>query len=186
MKIKILFIALLFISVQSFAQSLYQEVASRSGGTDLVGNFQPEQLKNAPFSEWYQTFYDYHELDSEQIGKFKADLDKFHLLVFMGTWCSDSQREVPALMKILEEAGFPAEQLKTVGVYDKGPNYKTSPNGEHWGLKITNVPTIIFLKDGKEVNRIVESPVESLEKDMARICLGEEYTPNYADLMKSE
>ncbi len=170
---------------QTFAQSLYKEVDSRSGGIDLVGSFSPDQLKAGPFAEWYQTFYDYHELDTKQIEDFKSSLSEYRILVFMGTWCSDSKREVPALMKILEKAEFPKEQLKVVGVYDKGPNYKTSPNDEQWGLRITNVPTVIFLKDGKEVNRIVESPLESLEKDMAKVISGAEYVPNYAVKAKS-
>ncbi|MGB5238477.1 MAG: thioredoxin family protein [Flavobacteriaceae bacterium] len=185
MKIKVLVITLLFCGVLSFGQSLFKEIDSRSGGIDLVGNFSPDLLKATPFSEWYQTFYDYHELDTKEIEDFKTSLSEYQILLFMGTWCSDSQREVPALMKILEKADFPTAQLKIVGVYDKGPNYKTSPNGEHWGLRITNVPTIIFLKDGKEVNRIVESPLETLEKDMAKVFSGEEYVPNYAVKTKS-
>lgn len=185
MKIKLICIVLLLCGVQSFAQSLYKEVESRNGGIDLVGNFPAEQLNSDLFAEWYETFYDYHEIDTTHFNKFQADLKQYHILVFMGTWCSDSQREVPALMKILKQANFPNEQLKIIGVYDRGPLYKTSPNGEHWGLQIKKVPTIIFLKDGKEVNRIVESPVETLEKDIAKICSGAAYQPNYAELMKS-
>ncbi|MEN8788234.1 MAG: thioredoxin family protein [Flavobacteriaceae bacterium] len=186
MKKGIVLITLMICAGQTFAQTLYKEVESRSGGTDLVGNFSPDRLKSEPFAEWFQTFYDYHEIDEAQLKKFEADLKQYHILVFMGTWCSDSQREIPALMKILEKAAFPPEQLKIIGVYDKGPFYKTSPNGEHWGLQIKMVPTIIFLKDGKEVNRIVESPVESLEKDIGKISSGAEYLPNYAELMRSE
>ena len=186
MKNRIVLITLMICTSQAFAQSLYKEVESRSGGIDLVGNFPPDHLKSEPFAEWYQTFYNYHESDTEAIGKFKADLENFHILVFMGTWCSDSQREIPALIKILQEAGFPDERLKIIGVYDKGPLYKTSPNGEHWGLQIKMVPTIIFMKDGKEVNRIVESPVESLEADIQKIISRDNYIPNYAELMKSE
>jgi thiol-disulfide isomerase/thioredoxin len=186
MKNRIVLITLLICAAQTFAQNLYKEVESRNGGIDIVGHFSPEQLKAPPFAEWFQTFYDYHEIDEAQIKDFEADLRHYHILVFMGTWCSDSQREIPGLMKIIEEAGFPDQQLKIIGVYDKGPLYKTSPNGEHWGLQIKRVPTIIFLKDGKEVNRIVESPVESLEADMQKIISGDNYIPNYSELMKSE
>jgi thiol-disulfide isomerase/thioredoxin len=186
MKNRIVIIALLICAAQTFAQNVYKEVESRSGGIDLVGSFSPDQLKTEPFAEWFQTFYDYHGTDDTLIEKFAIDLKQYHILVFMGTWCSDSQREIPALLKILEQAGFPREQLKIIGVYDKGPLYKTSPNGEQWGLQIKMVPTIIFLKDGKEVNRIVESPIETLEKDIAKIISGAEYLPNYSDLMKAE
>ncbi|MGI9547147.1 MAG: TlpA family protein disulfide reductase [Flavobacteriaceae bacterium] len=169
-----------------FAQASYQEVPARNGGVDLVGHISPEQITNPPFGEWYKVFYEYHEPDKTLIEEFKGDLKKYNVLVFMGTWCSDSQREIPAFIKLLDEAEFPLDQLKIVGVHDKGEFYKTSPNGEEWGLQIKMVPTIIFLKDGKEVNRIVESPLESLEKDIKQIISGQEYVPNYADLMKSK
>lgn len=168
-----------------FSQASYQEVPALDGGIDLVGHISPGQLAATPYDEWYNVFYEYHEPDSALIEDFKAELKKYHILVFMGTWCSDSQREVPAFIKILEEAVFPQEQLKIVAVHDKGEFYKTSPNGEEWGLQVKMVPTIIFLKDGKEVNRIVESPLESLEKDIKQIVSGQGYVPNYAELMKS-
>ena len=56
----------------------------------------------------------------------------------------------------------------------------SSPTGEEKGLDIIKVPTIIFFKDGKEVNRIVESPLETLEEDMAQIIFQKDYVPNYA------
>ncbi len=185
MKIPFFLVVFVLGGLMCIAQGSYQEVPSKDGGIDLVGHISPKQIAAPPFDEWYKVFYDYHELDTTLIRDL-AVLTKYQILVFMGTWCSDSQREIPALLKILEHAEFPKEQLKIVGVYDKGPLYKTSPNGEHWGLQIKMVPTIIFLKNGKEVNRIVESPVETLEKDMAKITSGLQYLPNYAELMKSE
>ena len=47
------------------------------------------------------------------------------------------------------------------------------------GLNITNVPTFIFYKNGKEVNRIVESPRVSLEQDMIDIINGNNYKHIY-------
>ena len=44
---------------------------------------------------------------------------------------------------------------------------------------------MVFFKNRKEVNRIVESPIESLEEDMAQITNEKPYTPNYATLNKA-
>jgi len=46
-------------------------------------------------------------------------------------------------------------------------------------LNITNIPTFIFYKNGKEMHRIVESPMESLEKDMLKIITGQPYKHAY-------
>ena len=42
-------------------------------------------------------------------------------------------------------------------------------SNEAEGLRIELVPTIIFYKDGSEIGRIVETPVESMEKDLLKI-----------------
>ena len=52
---------------------------------------------------------------------------------------------------------------------------KQSPNGEINNMAITNTPTFIFYKNGEELNRIVETPVESLEKDLVKILKGQAY-----------
>ena len=44
-----------------------------------------------------------------------------------------------------------------------------SPNGEEQGLEIGFVPTYIFFRNREEVGRIVENPMQSLEKDMLAI-----------------
>ena len=96
----------------------------------------------------------------------------------MGTWCGDSKREVPRFYNILETAQFPLDRLTLVAVSGNRDTYKQSPGGEEEGLSIHRVPTFIFYKNGQEINRIVESPVETLEADIAAIVKGI-YSPNY-------
>ena len=47
------------------------------------------------------------------------------------------------------------------------------------GKNITNTPTIIFYKDSLEINRIVEFPVETLERDIYKIINDIEYRHVY-------
>ena len=56
---------------------------------------------------------------------------------------------------------------------------KTTPENFEKGLDVFNVPTIIFFKNGEEINRFVEFPVNSLESDVAKIIRGEIYTHSY-------
>ena len=90
----------------------------------------------------------------------------------MGTWCGDSKREVPKFYKLLDEAQFPLDRLTMVGVSRERANYKQSPGGEEEGLHIARVPTFIFYKDGEEINRFVETPVQSLEEDVLQLLKG--------------
>jgi hypothetical protein len=52
---------------------------------------------------------------------------------------------------------------------------KTAPGTDVDQLSITNTPTIIFTKHGAEMNRIVETPVSSLELDMKNILSAKPY-----------
>jgi thiol-disulfide isomerase/thioredoxin len=83
----------------------------------------------------------------------------------MGTWCEDSQREVPRFFKIIDalEAN---DQVKTIVGLNED---KVSHDGSAELAGVTNVPTFVFSKDGEEINRIVEFPIISLEQDILSI-----------------
>ena len=153
------------------AQKPVQEIQLETGEKILLGAITKDNLQRGTYAGWYSSYYDEYQTDDLRIGQFQKNLKDFDILLFMGTWCSDSQREVPRFMKILEKAGFPEGQLKIVAVDKRDEFYKTSPGGEEKGLNIEYVPTFIFLKEGKEVDRIVEMPINSLEQDMEAIML---------------
>ncbi|AEM69829.1 Thioredoxin domain-containing protein [Allomuricauda ruestringensis DSM 13258] len=162
------------------AQEFNKEITTENGLKFLVGQINLEGLQSQPYGKWFQTRYNNYTVDETMASLFKEKLAEYNIKLFLGTWCGDSKRESPRFIKILEAADFPMEQLEIIALdYRKGL-YKTSPTGEEKGLNIIKVPTIIFFKDGKEVNRIVESPLETLEEDMAQIVFKKDYVPNYA------
>ena len=95
----------------------------------------------------------------------------------MGTWCSDSKRETPKLYKLLEESGYNMANLEVISVDRK----KVTPNNLQEGYDIIKVPTIIFSKNGKEVNRFVEYAQETLAEDILKIVSGQPYKHSYAE-----
>jgi len=58
---------------------------------------------------------------------------------------------------------------------------KKTPSGSAAAKGITNVPTFIFYKNGTEIHRIVESPIDFLEDDMLAILSGAAYKHTYED-----
>jgi len=98
----------------------------------------------------------------------------------LGTWCGDSKKQVPRILKVLEQAEFPNERLEIIALDRRPGRYKKSPTGEEKGLNIIKVPTLIFFKNGIEINRIVERPIASLEEDILTILNGGHYIPNYS------
>ena len=86
-------------------------------------------------------------------------VSEFHVQVLFATWCHDSEREVPRLLKILETAGVESSAMELVALDFK----KSEPAGRAalQGLKYT--PTFVFSVAGEEIGRVVERPDESLE-----------------------
>ncbi|MBZ0328643.1 MAG: hypothetical protein K8F54_13635 [Altibacter sp.] len=176
LSLAVLFVCL--ITTHISAQPFNHEIASEGNAPVLLGKINKVGLSAVPYSDWFLKNYDAYQPNTAVVNQFKDDLTTYTITAFMGTWCGDSKREVPHFYKILDAANFPLDRLTLVAVSRERDAYKQSPGGEEEGLTIHRVPTFIFYKDGREVNRIVESPVETLEADLAAIINGD-YTPNY-------
>jgi len=140
------------------------------GGEMFLGKINKTGLASEPFKEWFEENYNGHPLDTARIETIKPLLKDVSIKVFMGTWCEDSQRETPALFKVLEMADFDFGKLEMVAV----DHEKQTPQAFEKDLNIEYVPTIIFYKDGLEMNRFVEYANQSLEKDILSILNNEE------------
>jgi thiol-disulfide isomerase/thioredoxin len=161
----------------SSAQSLNEKTQDPKGA-QLIGKINQEGLSKAPFSEWFTSNYEAYSPQQETIHQLKNELSAYTIIAFMGTWCGDSKQKVPRFYKVLKEANFPMDRLTTIAVSRDPEHYKQSPGGEEVGLNIHRVPTFIFYKEGIEINRIVESPVTSIEEDILAI-IQKNYTPEY-------
>ncbi len=155
-----------------------EEVVPNEIEDKLLGKINKDELMKPVFAEWFQPAYEDYQVNSELVESYKDQLKEYEIEVFMGTWCEDSQREIPTLYKILEAADYPMEQLTIIAIDDEIENYKRSPGGEEEGRHIHHVPTIILKNKGEEINRIIEYPVRTLEEDLQLIFDGG-YTPYY-------
>lgn len=142
----------------------------------IVGKFKKEDLQQAPFATWFNQGYDEYTPSAEAIETIKNNISDYEIIGFVGTWCPDSRREIPKFFKILDEAGYDLSKLTMVGV-TRG---KSTPENLEEGYDMHRVPTFIFMKNGKEVNRFVEYAAESTEADIAKIVSGADYKNSYA------
>jgi thiol-disulfide isomerase/thioredoxin len=174
MKLRLFLVGILACHVMLAQQ---EPTAQKDKNGNLIGYFQKEDLLEEPYSDWYDFSYDYYEPDEAVIAALKPLLKKVEIKVFLGTWCGDSQEQVPVFLKILEAAEYKYKKLELIGV-NRG---KKTPDRLEKGLDIIRVPTFIFYRKGEEIGRIVEYPQETLEADMLKILKGEPYTHSYAD-----
>lgn len=148
--------------------------------TIILGVCNQDSLQKKPFSSWFNPAFDQYNPDKKITDLLlKEKMDKIRIRVFFGSWCGDSKRELPRFLKLMQTISFPEKNMEIVGLGGSDSLYKQSPGHEEAGLGIFRVPVFIIYRDGKEINRINEFPVVSLEKDLLYIILNKNYQPNY-------
>lgn len=158
-----------------YAQQSYLD---QRGQKQIWGVLDIAHLEEPPFQDWFAD--NYHNFQPSLNEDFPLDaLRDTKVTIFLGTWCGDSKYWVPRFLKLWDELGLDRNQLEMVGLHNDSEHYKQGPKGEELGLNIHRVPTFIFHQDGTEIGRMVESPLNSLETDIAQIGLGLPSKPRY-------
>lgn len=146
----------------------------------LYGAIQKEDLLKASFADWFTPGYNSYQPDPKLNDKLRKLYTKdISIQLFLGTWCGDSKREVPRLLKLLDETGFSQKNIQIVALGGGDSLVKQSPQHEEAGKGIFRVPTVIVYRNGMEINRINEFPALSLESDLYAILSGQQYIANY-------
>ncbi len=170
----------LFMLCSIFVSSIVSAQTASSKPVILYGPFIKDSLARDPFAEWFNPGYDDYHPHQPIISSLKTQKwNDITIQVFMGTWCGDSKREVPRFMKLMNEISFPENKITYIGVGGSDSLVKQSPGHEEKGKGIFRVPTFIIYKNGIELSRINEYPVNSLEKDLLQIMTNQPYIPNY-------
>jgi thiol-disulfide isomerase/thioredoxin len=146
---------LLLSSLRSPAQKTYEILSDSANGNTrmLRGMITKEDITSDPEFTWYaESLRIYPRPDSAAVAALKDNRDKIYFIVFGGTWCEDTHFILPKFFKIQEASGFPESRIALFAV----DRLKHSTGNIAEALGVTNVPTIIVMKDGKELGRIVE------------------------------
>jgi tetratricopeptide (TPR) repeat protein len=148
--------------------------------THLWGIVTIDNLQKAPYDVWFKKNYADYKPNPTVIETLKSlKINDFKVRIFFGTWCGDTKREMPRLLKVLDEIGFPKEKITFIAMSSADSTYKQSKNREERGYNIFRVGCYVFEKNGVEVNRIYELPVLSMERDVLAIFSNQNYTPQY-------
>ena len=119
-------------------------------------------ISQAELLERHEVFkrnYDAYEV-TVGIDGLPADLK---VKILFGTWCHDSEREVPRMLKLLAASGVKESNISLISLDIR----KEEPEGRAKALDVRFTPTFIFFSDDVELGRIIERPVESLQSDIA-------------------
>ena len=115
----------------------------------LIGDITKEDLFSSN-----TTFYENYLLADPIDLEGKINLDDLSIKILFGTWCHDSQREIPKFLRFLETINMDTEMISLIGL-----NYqKNEPFNRGKIFNIKNTPTIIFFRKEEEIGRIEETP----------------------------
>jgi thiol-disulfide isomerase/thioredoxin len=155
----------LLFGMVSFAQTQY-EVTHDGQDKILKGIISRDLITSDTSFKWYKQNLAGYTPNEQATNALKAGSSTFELIIFGGTWCIDTKYILPKLYAITDAAVFPQDRITLIGV-DR--NKKTLSHLAE-ALGIINVPTIIVMKDGKEVGRVVEYGKTGVwDKELAEI-----------------
>ena len=145
------------------------------GEAIYLGVITHEHLNNDEFTPWFLPAHENFQVDETWVKQHKPLAKKMEFYLFMGTWCEDSQREVPGMIRLVEK--LEREDDLHIFALDE---FKQSAEGIEKKWNIEQVPTLIVMEGGEEINRIVEFPMDTLEEDLGIILRKEPYKHAYA------
>lgn len=117
-----------------------------------VGNIAISALAANPDFEWFGENKKNYTPDPKSVEILSNHKEDVYLLIFGGTWCDDTHQILPHYIAWIEAAAFPESHITIIGV----DRQKVSVGNLSKTMNITNVPTAIIFKDGKEIGRVLE------------------------------
>lgn len=148
------FLLLIISTTGLFAQAQYEASQDEKHPEIKIvrGLVNKYLLQNDTAFAWYNQSQSYYKPDTATLNAFERAKGKYDFIVFGGTWCEDTQFVLPKFFKLQEKSGIPDDAITMFGVN----RAKTSLGNIAKALNVTLVPTIIVMKDGNEVGRVVE------------------------------
>jgi thiol-disulfide isomerase/thioredoxin len=145
-------VLLLFVSLLAKAQQPYEVLVERPNEKSYKGTVSKEIIQADTSFKWWAMNQNGYKPNATAMEGLQKGKDSLQLLVFMGTWCEDSQYIIPKLFALTEAAGFSNDRITLIGVDRNKKTYGHLTDA----LNVINVPTIMVMKNGKELGRVVE------------------------------
>ncbi|MBS1495335.1 MAG: thioredoxin family protein [Bacteroidetes bacterium] len=134
------------------AQTTYTSTVDNQKVVILNGIITKYALENNQAFTWYKANQNGYTPDTAVVNALAGAKDAYRFVIFGGTWCGDTQFILPKFFKLQEMAGFSDSNISFFAVN----RAKQTIGNITAAFNITNVPTIIVMKNGLEVGRVVE------------------------------
>ncbi len=144
-------------------------IDGKTGIKVLKGLLTRSDIEKDTSFNWFKQNYALGQADAAAVAAFQKNAAKFQIVVFFGTWCEDSHNLLPVFYRLADKSGYAPENITLIGV----DRLVTPLDNLNAAFKITNTPTFIVMKDGKEIGRVVEyGKYGQIDKELGEIVAG--------------
>lgn len=151
---KIFLLIVVFISFSHllYAQNFYEISRDRNGSKVLKGIITRKDLSRDTAFSWFHENQKGYTPNSDAVTAIRRNKDSIQFIAFSGTWCGDSKYIIPKFFSLIDSAGFSDNRITLIAV-DRD---KTTTSHLAEAFNITSIPTLIVMKQGKEIGRVLE------------------------------
>jgi thiol-disulfide isomerase/thioredoxin len=142
----------------------------KTGHLVYKGLFTFHNMAAEPTFAWLDSGINAYKPDPLTLPYLRSTIRNYNILLFIGTWCEDSQNLLPKFYKLLSSLDIHYENVVLIGM-DRAKTTTTTAGTELVNkYKVSLLPTILFTdSNGQEVGRIIETVSKSIEWDMVEI-----------------
>lgn len=156
-------LVLILAPASIFSQKMNQKMIDPKKGEEiLIGYCTRGGLEKGSFGKSFAEYYKIYQPDSMVVMELAKKQDDIEIMIVLGTWCSDSQEQVPKFFKVLDLIRFPKSNVQIICV----DSSKKSGDIDLVNYNIEKVPTFMVYRKGREIGRIIETPYSTIEKDL--------------------
>jgi len=141
-------------------------------GEHLLGEVTQEEVSTYVAAKWGNHKSPDGEKWRQAVAELAEAVGNTKLEVFFGTWCHDSEREVPRLLDVLAELERTHRELALDVRWVAVDGEKRLPVEEVQTHRIRQLPTLVLSRQGTELGRIVQRAPRGLETDLRRLLDG--------------
>lgn len=152
-----------FILLIGFLLLKYQEGVAQDQRGNLIGEVTPEQMIEN--NRVFKVYVERYSPDPQSSDYLESVEERYSVMVFFGSWCRESTKYIPGLVKTMQSFSNDQIEFLFIGVDEQ----KKIPGELLNVFGIEYIPTVVVLKDGKELGRVVEKPQMPIETELVQI-----------------
>ncbi len=165
-KIKAIIIVSFFLVFVLQAQKINMKMIDIKSNKEILnGKCNLKGLKNGEFGKIFKIEYNNYIPDNEIIALLQPKMMDISFEIILGTWCGDSKEQLPRFVRILDAIKY---KTKNIPLLCLDRSFKAEDFDKE-KRNIQKIPTFIIYRNNIEIGRIVETPLQTLEKDLLEI-----------------